>query len=309
MRTFYPAIEPYNSGFLAVSPVHRIYYEECGNPQGQPALVLHGGPGAGCMPQMRQLFDPEHYRIVLFDQRGSGRSLPESSLEENTTGHLVEDIEKLRAHLKIEQWLVLGGSWGVTLGLAYAQSYPTQVTHLVLRGTFLARQQDIIWLYHYGASEIFPERWQVFLNGIKASVGENYLHAYYKALTGNDEQAKLHAGRGWCNWEYSIVRMIMQEPPFEDKFMIQSARIASHYMVNNCFLRENQLIEDAFKIQQIPTTIIHGRYDVICTMSNAYDLHQALPHANLMVCPLSGHSTLENEIVAALIQATDHYRN
>ena len=310
MAQLYPPIEPYNSGYLQVSPVHSLYYEECGNPNGQPAVLLHGGPGSGCTAEMRQFFDPKHYRIVLFDQRGAGRSRPEASLVDNTTWHLVTDIEQLREHLGIEKWIVLGGSWGSTLSLSYSQKHPERVTHLILRGVFLSRKKDIDWLYADGggAGEIYPDEWERYLSGITPVPGELYYHTYYKVLTGNDEDAKLHAARRWCNWEFSMIKLVTTERPSSDEFALNFARIECHYMVNNCFLEEGQLLRDAYKIAHIPTTIVHGRYDVICTVKNAFDLQKALPDADLVVCPRSGHSMFEEEIAAALVDATDEYR-
>lgn len=308
MAQLYPPIEPYNSGYLQVSPVHSIYFEECGNPDGQPAVILHGGPGSGCSPEMRQFFDPKHYRIVLFDQRGAGRSKPEASLADNTTWHLVADIEQLREHLGIEQWVVLGGSWGSTLSLSYAEKHPERVTHLILRGVFLSRKEDIDWLYKYGASEIYPDQWEEFLSGITPEPGREYYHTYYEVLTGTDADAMMQAARKWCNWEFSMIKLVTTEFPTSDEFALNFARIECHYMVNNCFLDEGQLLRDAYKIAHIPTTIVHGRYDVICTLRNAYELQKLLPDAKLVVCPRSGHSMFEDEIAAALVDATDDYR-
>lgn len=308
MAQLYPPIEPYNSGYLQVSPIHSIYYEECGNPNGQPAVILHGGPGSGCSDEMRQFFDPKHYRIVLFDQRGAGRSRPEASLIDNTTWHLVADIEALREHLGIEQWLALGGSWGSTLSLSYAETHPDRVTHLILRGVFLSRLEDINWLYKFGASEIYPDQWQEFLSGITPAPGEEYYVTYYRILTGADEAAMLHAARKWCNWEFSMIKLVTTDRPTSDEFALNFARIECHYMVNHCFLKEGQLLRNANRIRHIPTTIVHGRYDVICTVRNAFDLHAALPDTKLVICPRSGHSMFEEEISAALVDATNAYR-
>jgi proline iminopeptidase len=309
MTELYPEIEPYNKGNLKVSDIHTLYYEEAGNPHGQPAIVLHGGPGAGCTPDMRRFFDPKHYRIILFDQRGCGRSTPLASLEENTTWDIVEDIEKLRQNLGIEKWLVFGGSWGSTLALSYSEKYPESVTHLVLRGIFLSRDKDNDWLYKNGASEIFPEQWAEFCSGVKLEQGENYPQAYYKALTSTDKNKQLMAAKKWSNWEWSIIRLVTIERPTEDQFAINFARIECHFILHRCFLEEGQLLLNVQKIKHIPMTMVHGRYDVVCAMQNAYDLHQALPDADLVVCPRSGHSQFEDEIVSALVEATDKYRN
>lgn len=305
----YPEIEPYNSGYLQVSDLHKIYYEEVGNPNGQPAVVLHGGPGAGCSPDMRRFFDPKHYRIVLFDQRACGRSSPLAVLEGNTTWDIVEDIEKLRTHLGIEKWLVFGGSWGSTLSLSYSQKYPERVTHLVLRGIFLSRQLDNDWLYNYGASEIYPEQWAEFCEGVTRGPGENWVQAYYRVLTSDDKKARLEAAKRWSNWEWSIIKLVTVERPTEDQFALNFARIECHFILNNCFLEEDQLLNDAHKIKHIPTSIVHGRYDVICAMANAYALKEALPDARLVICPRSGHSQFEEEISEALREATDLYRS
>jgi proline iminopeptidase len=308
MAELYPISEPYNHGMLKVSDIHTLYYEEVGNPNGQPAVVLHGGPGAGCSPEMRSFFDPKHYRVILFDQRGCGRSNPLASLEENTTWDIVEDIEKLRKHLGIEKWLVFGGSWGSTLSLSYSEKYPERVTHLVLRGIFLSRDLDNDWLYKFGASEIFPEQWADFTSGVTLEEGESYPQAYYKVLTSTDKNKQLAAAKKWSNWEWSIIKLVTTEKPEEDQFALNFARIECHFILNRCFLEEGQLLRDSHKIKHIPTTMVHGRYDVVCSMQNAFDLKKALPDAELVVCPRSGHSQFETEISLALTEATNKYR-
>jgi proline iminopeptidase len=308
MAQLYPAIEPYNTGYLKVSNLHTLYYEECGNPQGQAAVILHGGPGSGCSEEMRQFFDPKHYRIILFDQRGAKRSTPHASLEGNTTWDLVDDIEKLRANLGIEKWLVFGGSWGSTLSLSYSEKYPERVTHLILRGIFLARQEDNEWLYQYGASELFPDQWENFLSGVEKKQSENYIQAYYRVLTGTDENAKLEAAKRWSNWEFSMIRLVTDIHPLDDESAISFSRIECHYMMHNCFLEEAQLLRDTHKIAQIPVTIVHGRYDVICAMRNAWELKKVLPKADLVITPRAGHSMFDEENAAALVDATDKYR-
>jgi proline iminopeptidase len=308
MTELYPAIEPYNHDNLKVSDIHTLYYEEVGNPKGQPAVVLHGGPGAGCTPDMRRFFDPDHYRIILFDQRACGRSSPLAVLEENTTWDIVEDIEKIRKHLGIEKWLVFGGSWGSTLALSYSEKYPERVTHLVLRGIFLSRDKDNAWLYEYGASEIFPEQWIDFCSEVQIQTGETYPEAYYKVLTSNDKEKQLSAAKKWSNWEWSIVKLVTTEKPEEDQFALNFARIECHFILNRCFLEEGQLLRDAKKIKHIPLTIVHGRYDVVCAIRNADDLKKALPNAELVICPRSGHSQFEDEIASALTEATNKYR-
>jgi proline iminopeptidase len=309
MTELYPSIVPYNHGMLKVSDIHTIYYEEVGNPKGQPAVVLHGGPGAGCNPDMRRFFDPEYYRIILFDQRACGRSTPSAVLEENDTWNIVEDIEKLRKHLGIDKWLVFGGSWGSTLALSYSQKHPDQVTHLVLRGIFLSRDADNDWLYGYGASDIFPDQWAEFSSGVTLGKGESYPQAYYKVLTGTDKNKQLAAAHKWSNWEWSIVKLVTTDLPTEDQFAINFARIECHFILNRCFLEEGQLLKDAPKIKDIPMTLVHGRYDVVCAVKNAYDLHLALPDSELVICPRSGHSQFEEEIASALVEATNKYRN
>ncbi|MEP7235256.1 MAG: prolyl aminopeptidase, partial [Ignavibacteriota bacterium] len=238
MTELYPSIEPYNHGMLQVSDLHSIYYEEVGNPKGQPAVVLHGGPGAGCTPDMRRFFDPKHYRIILLDQRACGRSTPLAVLEENDTWNIVEDIEKLRKHLGIDKWLVFGGSWGSTLSLSYSQKYPDKVTHLILRGIFLSRNGDNDWLYKSGASEIYPDQWAEFCSGVELEKGESYPQAYYKVLTGNDKDKQLAAAHKWSNWEFSIVKLVTTDKPEEDQFALNFARIECHFILNRCFLEE-----------------------------------------------------------------------
>lgn len=308
MTELYPVIEPYNNGLLKVSDIHTLYYEEVGNPNGQPAVVLHGGPGAGCSPDMRRFFDPKHYRIILFDQRACGRSSPLAVLEENTTWDIVEDIEKLRKHLGIKKWLVLGGSWGSTLALSYSQKHPEQVSHLILRGVFLSRERDNEWLYKHGANEIFPEQWADFCSGVTLEKGEIYPQAYYKVLTGTDKSKQLAAAKKWSDWEWSIIKLVTTEKPTDDQFAINFARIECHFILNRCFLEEGQLLRDAVKIKDIPMTIVHGRYDVVCSMQNAFDLQRELPSAKMVVCPRSGHSQFEEEISSALVEATNQYR-
>lgn len=308
MAQLYPPIEPYRTGYLKVSDIHSLYYEECGNPAGQPAVMLHGGPGSGCSDEMRQFFDPDHYRIILFDQRGAKRSTPHASLEENTTWDLVADIEKLREHLGIEKWLVFGGSWGSTLSLSYSQTHPERVTHLILRGIFLGRDEDNRWLYEYGASEIYPDTWDEFLKGPKPQAGETYIDSYYRTLTGTDEKAKLDAAKRWSNWEFSIIKLVNDGKPLDDDSALSFSRIECHYIKHNCFLEEGQLLRDAHKIAHIPTTIVHGRYDVICSMRNAWELKKAMPKANLVIPARAGHSMFDYENTEALVDATNGYR-
>ena len=312
MKTLYPPIEPYDHGMLGVSGLHTLYYEQCGNPDGRAALFLHGGPGFGLAESFRSFFNPEMWRIVLFDQRGSGQSTPHSCLEENTTWHLVEDIETLRKHLGIERWLVFGGSWGSTLALAYAQMHPDRVSQLVLRGIFLCRRKEIEWFYQQGASAIFPDAWEDYVRVIPVGERNDLLGAFYRPLTGPHEAVRLEAGPAWRVWEGSTS---MLRP---DKALIEHmgdalqalavARIECHYFTNNTFFEsDNYLLERVGLIRHIPATIVQGRYDVVCPMMSAWDLHRAWPEADFRVVPDAGHSSMEPGIVAELVDATDRY--
>jgi len=313
-RELYPPIEPYSRGYLRVSELHEIYYEESGNPAGKPALFLHGGPGAGADRRARQFFDPHHYRIVVFDQRGCGRSRPSASLFENTTWHLVADIERLRKHLGIERWLIFGGSWGSTLALAYSEAHPERITEIVLRGIFLVRYGEIRWLYQHGASEIFPDYWENYRDVIPVEERDDYLNAYYKLLTGSDQRAALTAARAWSMWEASTSFLHSNPDSIrkwgEDQFALAVARIECHYFVNRGFLRsETQLLDDVDKIRTIPTTIVQGRYDVVCPATSAWDLHRVWPEADFRMVPDAGHSAFEPGTVHELVSATDRYRS
>jgi proline iminopeptidase len=313
-RELYPPIEPYNHGYLRVSDVHEMYYEECGNPAGKPAVFLHGGPGAGSDKRARQFFDPTHYRIVIFDQRGCGRSRPSASLVENTTWHLVADIERLRKHLGIERWLVFGGSWGSTLALAYSEAHPERVTELVLRGIFLLRYAEIRWLYQHGASEVFPDCWEAYRDVIPVDERDDYLRAYHARLTGTDQRAALEAARAWSVWEASTSFLYSNPDNIrkwsEDQFALAVARIECHYFVNRGFLRsETQLLDDVPRIRRIPATIVQGRYDLVCPATSAWDLHRAWPEADLRIVPDAGHSAFEPGNVHELVSATDRYRS
>ncbi len=313
-RDLYPAIEPYRHGFLRVSELHEIYYEESGNPAGKPAIFLHGGPGAGSDRRARQFFDPRHYRIVVFDQRGCGRSRPSASLVENTTWHLVADIERLRKHLGIERWLVFGGSWGSTLGLAYSEAYPERVSEIVLRGIFLLRYAEIRWFYQHGASELFPDYWEAYRDAIPLDERDDYLNAYYQRLTGTDQRAAVAAARAWSVWEAST-SFLRSNPDNirkwgEDQFALAVARIECHYFVNRGFLRsETQLLDDVERIRHIPTTIVQGRYDVVCPATTAWDLHRVWPEADFRLVPDAGHSAFEAGNIHELVSATDRYRS
>jgi proline iminopeptidase len=314
-RTLYNPIEPYDSGHLSVSDVHQLYYEQCGNPNGKPVVFLHGGPGAGLTPEYRRFFDPEIYRIILFEQRGSGRSLPHASLDDNTTWHLVSDIEKIREHFGIEQWLVFGGSWGSTLSLAYAVKHPERVNGLVLRGIFLGRRDETLWLYEdgQGASAIFPDTWEEFVGVIPESERADMIGAYYRRLTSDDAAVRSEAARAWSLWEASALKLIPDQKLIDEftepDTAIAIARIECHYFLNDCFFEtDNFLIENIDRIRHIPSVIVHGRYDIVCALKNAWDLHRAWPEAKLEIIPDAGHSVLEPGITDALVRATDSFR-
>ncbi|HWT02051.1 MAG TPA: prolyl aminopeptidase [Pyrinomonadaceae bacterium] len=313
MKNLYDPIEPFDTGRLQVSPVHNIYYEQAGNPDGQPVVFLHGGPGGGLVPEYRRFHDPAAYRIVLLDQRGSGQSTPHAGLEENTTWDLVADIEKLREHLGIESWQVFGGSWGSTLSLAYAQTHPERARQLVLRGIFLCRPKEIRWFYQEGASAIFPDVWEEYLKVIPESERGDMVSAYYRRLTGDDDEVKLAAARAWSIWEGSTSKLFfdysMIEKFADPEFAMAFARIECHYFMNNAFFpTENYLIENVGKIRHIPAVIVQGRYDVVCPMMSAWELHCAWPEADLQITPDAGHSAMEAGNISALVEATDRFR-
>jgi proline iminopeptidase len=315
IRTLYPEIEPYDSGHISVSNLHQLYYEQCGNPNGSPVVFLHGGPGAGLTPEYRRFFDPQAYRVILFDQRGAGRSLPHASLEDNTTWHLIADIELLREHFGVEQWLVFGGSWGSTLSLAYAETHPERVRALVLRGIFLCRPKEIRWFYEVGdgASAIFPEQWERFERVIPEAERGDMINAYYRRLTGTDKATQLEAAEAWSTWEASALKLLPDQKMIDDfsepEMALALARIECHYFVNNCFLNtDNYLVENVERIRHIPTVIVHGRYDIVCPVMNAWDLHRAWPEAALKIIPDAGHAATEVGIAAALVEATDGFR-
>ena len=313
MRELYPEIEAHDSGFLPVDGRHRIYYEPCGNPQGKPVVILHGGPGAGCSAKMRRFHDPSRYRIVLFDQRGSGRSTPHADLVDNTTWDLVADIEALREHLGITRWQVFGGSWGSTLALAYAQAHPSRVTELVLRGIFMLRRWELEWFYQQGASRLFPDAWSHYLEAIPDVERGDLISAYHRRLTSSDEATRLAAARAWSVWEASTSLLIPDEAFIDGHkdahFALSFARIESHYFVHGGFFDvEDQLLRDAHRLKGIPGVIVHGRYDVVCPIQSAWDLHRAWPDSKLVISPTSGHSAFEVENASALIEATDGFR-
>lgn len=312
MRELYPAIEPYRTGMLKVSDLHTLYFEESGNPQGQPVVFLHGGPGGGTEPAYRRFFDPKHYHIILFDQRGSGKSTPHAELRENTTWDLVDDIERIREHLGIDRWMVFGGSWGSTLSIAYCEEHQDRVTHIILRGIFLLRKSEIDWLYQFGASEIFPDFWEEYLKPIPESERGDMVKAYYKRLTSDNHDEQLTAARAWSIWEASTSKLLVDptlvDKMGDDEFAIAFARIECHYFANNGFMEAGRLLRQVGNIRHIPTVIVQGRYDVVCPMRSAWDLHRAFPEAKLVISPMSGHSQLEKENLSALVEAADAFR-
>ncbi|MEY4575958.1 MAG: proline iminopeptidase [Pseudomonadota bacterium] len=314
LRNPYPEIAPFEAGRLRVDSLHEIYFEQYGNPNGKPALFVHGGPGGGTTPAQARFWDPTRYRIVLFDQRGCGRSTPHASLERNTTWDLVSDMEALRTHLGIARWQVFGGSWGSTLALAYAERHPERVTELVLRGIFTLRKRELDWFYQEGgASRIFPDAWEAYVAPIPPEERADMMQAYYKRLTGSDTAVRVQAAKAWSLWE-AVTSTLRPSPEMKasmskDDFALAFARIECHYFVNGGFFeRESQLLEDAQRIRHIPGVIVQGRYDIVCPMETAWALHRAWPEAELHVAQTSGHSAFEPEIVHHLIAATDRFR-
>lgn len=310
MKTLYPEIEPFESGMLKVSDIHEIYYERCGNPDGIPVVFLHGGPGGGIMPLYRQFFDPKAYQIVLFDQRGAGNSTPPFELRENTTWDLINDIEALRVKFGIEKWYVFGGSWGSTLSLAYAETHPDKCLGLILRGIFLTRPAELQWFYQYGASEIFPDFWERYRDEIPEEERGDFISAYYKRLTSDDEKVRLSAARAWSVWEGSTSKLYPSEDLMNhwegEHEALSLARIECHYFMNNCFFpSENYLLENIDKIRHLPTVIVQGRYDVVCPITSAWDLHKAFPEAEFVIVKDAGHSVSEPGITSALVDAMD----
>ena len=317
MRDFYPAIEPYASGHLDVGDGQQIYWEQSGNPGGKPVVFVHGGPGGGTSPNQRQFFHPDAYRIVLFDQRGCGQSRPHiadgADLSVNTTGHLIADMEKLRTELAIDRWQVFGGSWGSTLGLAYAQRHPERVTELVLRGIFLLRRSEIDWYYNGGAANIYPDLWESYLEPIPESDRDGDLvEAYHRLLTGDDRTAAVRAAVAWTTWEKSTSYLLPQradadEDGDSERYALAFAGIENHYFTHRGFLDEGQLLRDAHRIAHIPGVIVQGRYDVVCPARSAWDLHRAWPAAELHMVDDAGHASFETGIRHHLIEATDRF--
>jgi proline iminopeptidase len=313
-RRLYPPVKPYHTGFLRVSDVHELYFEECGNPHGKPAVFLHGGPGGGLDPKMRRFFDPARYRIVLFDQRGCGKSRPHASLVDNTTWHLVDDIERLRQHLGIGRWLVFGGSWGSTLALAYAETHPDRVTELVLRGIFMLRRWELEWFYQDpdGAGALYPDLWEDFVAPIPQAERGDMMRAYHRRLTGEDAGLRKSAAKSWSVWEAATSYLRTASDYVakfdKDRYAEAFARIECHYFINGGFLRtDNQLIEEVHRVRHIPAVIVQGRYDIVCPMKTAWELHRAWPEADLRIVADAGHSAFERGNLHELIMATDGF--
>jgi proline iminopeptidase len=313
VHELYPEIEPYQQGHLKVSPVHEIYYEQSGNPDGRPVVFVHGGPGGGTEAFQRRFFDPAAYRIVLFDQRGAGKSRPSGSLEDNTTWHLVADMERLREELGIDRWVVFGGSWGSTLGLAYAETHPERVRGLILRGIFLVRPKEIAWFYQEGASFVYPDAWEAYLEPIPPAERGDLVAAYYRRLTSPDPAVRVRAARAWSVWEGSTSKL-HPDPKLiarfgSDAFAEAFARIECHYFAHGSFLRvPDQLLDGVERIRHIPGVIVQGRYDIVCPMVSAWDLHRRWPEAEFHVVPDAGHSAMEPGTVDRLVEATDRFR-
>lgn len=307
----YPQIEPFRRARLPVTGGHELYVEQCGDPEGVPAIVLHGGPGAGCSPYMRRFFDPKHYRVVLFDQRGAGKSTPSGSLEENTTWDLVDDIERIRKHLGIEAWMVFGGSWGSTLGLLYAQAYPERVTSLVLRGVFTMTQAELDWFYGGGAARFYPDAWEEFTRPIPTAEHSNLIAAYHSRLTGPDEVQQVSFARPWVRWENAtaILRPSRGSGPMNGTYARAFARIESHYFMHRGWLQaDDQILSQIGKISDIPGTIVQGRYDIICPPQTAYKIAEAWSAGEMVMIDDAGHALSEPGITSALIEATDRYK-
>lgn len=308
MYKLYPEIKPYATHRLAVDKPHQLYIEECGNPEGLPVVFVHGGPGAGCEPYHRRFFDPNVYRIVLFDQRGCGRSTPHAELTGNTTPALVADMEVIRQHLKIDKWVVFGGSWGSTLGLVYAQAHPEMVTGLILRGIFLCSRREIQWFYQDGASRIFPDYWEDFIRPIPEAERSDLVRAYYKRLVGDDEVARMAAAKAWSLWEGRAATLQLSKSVVDHfarpSTALSLARIECHYFINDSFLEDDQILRNAHRLADIPAIIVHGRYDLVCPVENAWALHRAWPQATLKIIADAGHSASEPGTTDALIKAT-----
>lgn len=311
LRTMYPPLEPYETGSLDVGEGHTIYYERVGTRGAKPAVFLHGGPGGGINPSYRRLFDPSRYDLLLFDQRGCGRSTPYASLEANTTWHLVEDMERLRRHMGVETWLVLGGSWGSTLAMAYAQTYPERVSALILRGVYTLTRAELDWYYQFGVSEMFPEKWERFVAPVAVSDRGDMISAYRKLLTSDDPAVQVEAAKAWTIWEGETITLL-PDPDFSARyadghFALAFARLENHFFVHDCWMEDGHLLRNAGLMKGIPGAIVHGRYDMPCPVKNAYLLHKAWPDASLHIVEGAGHATSEPGILDQLIRATDRF--
>ncbi|XP_059152900.1 probable proline iminopeptidase isoform X2 [Physella acuta] len=315
-RELYPPIEPYDTGFLKVSDIHTLYYEQSGNKAGNPVVFVHGGPGGGTSPTDRCFFDPSTYRIILFDQRGAGKSTPAAELKENTTWDLVEDMERLRKHLGIDKWVVFGGSWGSTLSLAYSETYPEFVKAIILRGIFTLRREELEWFYEgKGANMLFPDYWEEYVDYIPEVEHCSFMNAYYRRLTSEDESVRIEASRRWSKWEMATSHLFINDekvakPANQSTWALQFARIECHYFVNGGFFKSaNQLLDKAENIRHIPGTIVQGRYDVVCPLDTAWKLHKKWPEAEFHIAPDSGHNSQEPATRTFLLNATDKYKN
>jgi proline iminopeptidase len=313
MQILYPEIKPYETHWLKVDKLHKLYIEECGDKAGIPVVFLHGGPGGGIDPDHRRYFDPEKYRIVLFDQRGSGRSEPHAELQDNTTQHLLGDLEAIREYLDIEQWMVFGGSWGSTYALLYAEAFPKRVSAMILRGIFLARDQDYRWLYEEGASHVYPDFWEDFCSHVKPEEQDDLVSAYYSRLTGTDEIARMAAAKAWSIWEARLATLHPNHKLIEHftdpRTAMSLAKIEAHYFKHKCFIEDNQILDNIEQIQDIPGIIVHGRYDMVCTLDNAYTLNKAWPISELHIIREAGHSAGEAGNIDALVRATRSMAN
>jgi proline iminopeptidase len=307
----YPELEPYSSGMLPLDGLHQMYWEECGNPGGVPVLFLHGGPGAGAAPAHRRFFDPAHYRIVIFDQRGAGRSKPLGELRDNTTSHLVDDIEALRRHLRIERWLVFGGSWGSTLAIAYGEAHPERCTGFILRGIFLCRRSEIDW-FLYGLRALFPEVWRSFSGAIPQEERHDLLAAYYRRLVNPDASVHMAAAKAWSVYEGACSTLLPSPETVayfaSDVVALGLARIEAHYFSHDIFLPQNSLLEHIGRLRNIPAVIVQGRYDAVCPIVTADEVHQAWPEAEYLVIPDAGHSAWEPGICAQLVKAAEMFK-
>ncbi|MCV0379100.1 prolyl aminopeptidase [Nitratireductor sp.] len=311
LRTLYPEIEPFDSGMLDVGDGHTIYWERVGTRGAKPAVFLHGGPGGGCGPTHRRAFDPEQYDVMLFDQRGCGRSLPHAELEANTTWHLVSDIERLRAMMGVEKWQVFGGSWGSTLALAYAETHPERVSELIVRGVYTLTRAELEWYYQFGVSQMFPEKWERFLAPIPQAERGDLMAAYRKRLVSEDRAVQLEAAKAWSLWEGETITLLpdpsLTEQHGDDDFAIAFARIENHFFVHGGWFEEGQLLRDAHKLAGIPGVIVHGRYDMPCPAHYAWQLHKAWPDAEFHLIEGAGHAFSEPGILDRLIRATDQF--